>query len=102
MQDEGSFHLKDTAKSLLKSLGSQVAASLGWRDMWTFVGKKGGERAAMDGSASPAPGNTGLPLPGRKGSSSPHPLDMSLCRGGMGHPGGLTALLSRWELASLT
>lgn len=42
-QDEGSFHLKDTAKNVLKSLGSQVAPFLSWRDMWTFVGKKGGE-----------------------------------------------------------
>lgn len=43
-QDEGSFHLKDTAKNVLKSLGSQVAPFLSWRDMWTFVGKKGGKR----------------------------------------------------------
>lgn len=42
-QDEGSFHLKETAKNVLKSLGSQVAPFLSWRDMWTFVGKKGGE-----------------------------------------------------------
>lgn len=46
-QDEGSFHLKDTAKGLLKSLGSQIAASLSWRDMWTFVGKKGGQNLAL-------------------------------------------------------
>lgn len=46
-QDEGSFHLKETAKSLLKSLGSQIAASLSWRDMWTFVGKKGGQNLVL-------------------------------------------------------
>uniref|UniRef100_A0A8D0GUB0 Protein O-linked-mannose beta-1,2-N-acetylglucosaminyltransferase n=1 Tax=Sphenodon punctatus TaxID=8508 RepID=A0A8D0GUB0_SPHPU len=53
VKDEGSFHLKDTAKSLLKSLGSQVAASLSWRDMWTFVGKKGGDVYGEKHSKSP-------------------------------------------------
>lgn len=48
-QDEGSFHLKDTAKNVLKSLGSQVAPFLSWRDMWTFVGKKGGESSTGQG-----------------------------------------------------
>lgn len=42
LQDEGTFHLKDAAKNLLKSLGSQVSVSLSWRDMWTLVLKKGG------------------------------------------------------------
>lgn len=41
-QDEGSFHLKDTAKALLRSLGSQAGPALGWRDTWAFVGRKGG------------------------------------------------------------
>ncbi|XP_065389631.1 protein O-linked-mannose beta-1,2-N-acetylglucosaminyltransferase 1 isoform X4 [Macaca fascicularis] len=39
--DEGSFHLKDTAKALLRSLGSQAGPALGWRDTWAFVGRKG-------------------------------------------------------------
>lgn len=42
LQDEGTFHLKDAAKNLLKSLGSQVSLNLSWRDMWTLVVKKGG------------------------------------------------------------
>lgn len=42
LQDEGSFHLKDTAKALLRSLGSQAGPALGWRDTWAFVGRKGG------------------------------------------------------------
>lgn len=46
LQDEGTFHLKDAAKNLLKSLGSQVSLNLSWRDMWTLVVKKGG-RAAL-------------------------------------------------------
>ncbi|KAG7272257.1 hypothetical protein CRUP_017104 [Coryphaenoides rupestris] len=37
IKDEGTFHLKDSAKSLLKSLGSEVSLSLSWRDMWTLV-----------------------------------------------------------------
>uniref|UniRef100_A0A8C5X6C9 Protein O-linked-mannose beta-1,2-N-acetylglucosaminyltransferase n=1 Tax=Malurus cyaneus samueli TaxID=2593467 RepID=A0A8C5X6C9_9PASS len=47
IKDEGSFHLKETAKNVLKSLGSQVAPFLSWRDMWTFVGKKGGESLSL-------------------------------------------------------
>lgn len=41
-QDEGTFHLKDAAKNLLKGLGSRVSLTLSWRDMWTLVVKKGG------------------------------------------------------------
>uniref|UniRef100_A0A8C2V383 Protein O-linked-mannose beta-1,2-N-acetylglucosaminyltransferase n=1 Tax=Chinchilla lanigera TaxID=34839 RepID=A0A8C2V383_CHILA len=41
VKDEGSFHLKDTAKALLRSLGSQAGPTLGWRDTWAFVGRKG-------------------------------------------------------------
>lgn len=43
VKDEGTFHLKDAGKNLLKSLGSRVSLGLGWRDMWTLVVKKGGE-----------------------------------------------------------
>lgn len=42
LQDEGTFHLKDAARNLLKTLGSQVSLGLSWRDMWTLVVKKGG------------------------------------------------------------
>ncbi|KAH0618660.1 hypothetical protein JD844_018058 [Phrynosoma platyrhinos] len=62
IKDEGSFHLKDTAKSLLKSLGSQVAASLSWRDMWTFVGKKGGEVYGEKHAKSPVLSSWGEPV----------------------------------------
>ncbi|XP_061488845.1 protein O-linked-mannose beta-1,2-N-acetylglucosaminyltransferase 1 [Rhineura floridana] len=62
IKDEGSFHLKDTAKSLLKSSGSQVAASLSWRDMWTFVGKKGGEVYGEKHAKSPALSSWGEPV----------------------------------------
>lgn len=48
LQDEGTFHLKDAAKNLLKGLGSQVSPSLSWRDMWTLVVKKGG-RSGLKG-----------------------------------------------------
>lgn len=47
LQDEGTFHLKDAAKNLLKTLGSQVSLNLNWRDMWTLVVKKGGRGANL-------------------------------------------------------
>uniref|UniRef100_A0A6I8RNW5 Protein O-linked-mannose beta-1,2-N-acetylglucosaminyltransferase n=1 Tax=Xenopus tropicalis TaxID=8364 RepID=A0A6I8RNW5_XENTR len=62
IKDEGSFHLKDTAKNLLKSLGSQIAPSLGWRDMWTFVVKKGGKIFGEKHSKSPALSTWGDPI----------------------------------------
>ncbi|GAB0193118.1 protein O-linked-mannose beta-1,2-N-acetylglucosaminyltransferase 1 [Grus japonensis] len=62
IKDEGSFHLKDTAKNVLKSLGSQVAPFLSWRDMWTFVGKKGGEVYGEKHAKSPALSTWGDPV----------------------------------------
>ena len=47
LQDEGTFHLKEAAKNLLKSLGSLVSLNLSWRDMWTLVVKKGGRGASF-------------------------------------------------------
>uniref|UniRef100_A0AAZ3QN50 Protein O-linked-mannose beta-1,2-N-acetylglucosaminyltransferase n=1 Tax=Oncorhynchus tshawytscha TaxID=74940 RepID=A0AAZ3QN50_ONCTS len=41
IKDEGTFHLKESAKNLLKGLGSQAGLNLSWRDMWTLVVKKG-------------------------------------------------------------
>uniref|UniRef100_A0A452VHB3 Protein O-linked-mannose beta-1,2-N-acetylglucosaminyltransferase n=1 Tax=Ursus maritimus TaxID=29073 RepID=A0A452VHB3_URSMA len=54
VKDEGSFHLKDTAKALLRSLGSQAGPALGWRDTWAFVGRKGGPVLGEKHSKSPA------------------------------------------------
>ncbi|KAM4611205.1 protein O-linked-mannose beta-1,2-N-acetylglucosaminyltransferase 1-like, partial [Discoglossus pictus] len=62
VKDEGSFHLKDTAKNLLKSMGSQIAPTLGWRDMWTFVVKKGGQIFGEKHSKSPALSTWGDPV----------------------------------------
>uniref|UniRef100_UPI00398F03BB protein O-linked-mannose beta-1,2-N-acetylglucosaminyltransferase 1 isoform X2 n=1 Tax=Pristiophorus japonicus TaxID=55135 RepID=UPI00398F03BB len=62
IKDEGSFHLKDTAKNLLKGLGSQIASSLSWRDMWTFVVKKGGQIYGEKHSKSPALATWGDPV----------------------------------------
>ncbi|XP_050526842.1 protein O-linked-mannose beta-1,2-N-acetylglucosaminyltransferase 1-like isoform X2 [Daktulosphaira vitifoliae] len=41
IKDEGSFHLKDTARKVLKELGSNKFQTLGWRDMWAIVLQKG-------------------------------------------------------------
>lgn len=54
IKDEGTFHLKDAAKNLLKGLGSQVSLGLSWRDMWTLVVKKGGQVYGEKHSKSPA------------------------------------------------
>uniref|UniRef100_A0A8D3AZJ8 Protein O-linked-mannose beta-1,2-N-acetylglucosaminyltransferase n=1 Tax=Scophthalmus maximus TaxID=52904 RepID=A0A8D3AZJ8_SCOMX len=62
IKDEGTFHLKDAAKNLLKSLGSQAALSLSWRDMWTLVVKKGGQVYGEKHSKSPALSTWGDPV----------------------------------------
>ncbi|KAF7648088.1 hypothetical protein LDENG_00162160 [Lucifuga dentata] len=54
IKDEGTFHLKDAAKNLLKALGSQASLSLSWRDMWTLVVRKGGQVYGEKHSKSPA------------------------------------------------
>uniref|UniRef100_A0A8C9Y8K3 Protein O-linked-mannose beta-1,2-N-acetylglucosaminyltransferase n=1 Tax=Sander lucioperca TaxID=283035 RepID=A0A8C9Y8K3_SANLU len=62
IKDEGTFHLKDAAKNLLKSLGSQVSLTLSWRDMWTLVVKKGGQVYGEKHSKSPALSTWGDPV----------------------------------------
>ncbi|KAI7807923.1 protein O-linked-mannose beta-1,2-N-acetylglucosaminyltransferase 1 [Triplophysa rosa] len=62
IKDEGTFHLKDAAKNLLKGLGSPVAVTLGWRDMWTLVVKKGGQVYGEKNSKSPALSTWGDPV----------------------------------------
>nr|XP_036877809.1 protein O-linked-mannose beta-1,2-N-acetylglucosaminyltransferase 1 isoform X1 [Manis javanica] len=62
VKDEGSFHLKDTAKTLLRSLGSQAGPALGWRDTWAFVGRKGGPVLGEKHSKSPALSSWGDPV----------------------------------------
>ncbi|XP_062853161.1 protein O-linked-mannose beta-1,2-N-acetylglucosaminyltransferase 1 [Trichomycterus rosablanca] len=62
IKDEGTFHLKDAAKNLLKGLGSQVAATLSWRDMWTLVVKKGGQVYGEKHSKSAALSTWGDPV----------------------------------------
>uniref|UniRef100_A0A3P8SAS0 Protein O-linked-mannose beta-1,2-N-acetylglucosaminyltransferase n=1 Tax=Amphiprion percula TaxID=161767 RepID=A0A3P8SAS0_AMPPE len=62
IKDEGTFHLKDAAKNLLKSLGSQVSLNLSWRDMWTLVVKKGGQVYGEKHSKSPALSTWGDPV----------------------------------------
>ena len=43
-QDEGSFQLRNEARQQLAQLGSDWAMELGWRDMWAFIAKNGGNR----------------------------------------------------------
>uniref|UniRef100_A0A8C5D8G2 Protein O-linked-mannose beta-1,2-N-acetylglucosaminyltransferase n=1 Tax=Gouania willdenowi TaxID=441366 RepID=A0A8C5D8G2_GOUWI len=62
VKDEGTFHLKDAAKNLLKSYGSQVSVNLSWRDMWTLVVKKGGQVYGEKHAKSPALSTWGDPV----------------------------------------
>ncbi|KAJ8279035.1 hypothetical protein COCON_G00061010 [Conger conger] len=62
IKDEGTFHLKDAAKNLLKGLGSQVSLSLSWRDTWALVVKKGGQVYGEKHSKSPALSTWGDPV----------------------------------------
>nr|XP_020482973.1 protein O-linked-mannose beta-1,2-N-acetylglucosaminyltransferase 1-like [Labrus bergylta] len=62
IKDEGTFHLKDAAKNLLKTLGSQVSLNLSWRDMWTLVVKKGGQVYGEKHAKSPALSTWGDPV----------------------------------------
>ncbi|XP_062279968.1 protein O-linked-mannose beta-1,2-N-acetylglucosaminyltransferase 1 isoform X2 [Scomber scombrus] len=62
IKDEGTFHLKEAAKNLLKGLGSQVSINLSWRDMWTLVVKKGGQVYGEKHSKSPALSTWGDPV----------------------------------------
>ncbi|KAM4574655.1 protein O-linked-mannose beta-1,2-N-acetylglucosaminyltransferase 1 [Fundulus diaphanus] len=62
IKDEGTFHLKDAAKDLLKSFGSQASLNLSWRDMWTLVVKKGGQVFGEKHSKSPALSTWGDPV----------------------------------------
>ncbi|KAK2504177.1 hypothetical protein MC885_007146 [Smutsia gigantea] len=54
--------VKDTAKALLRSLGSQAGPALGWRDTWAFVGRKGGPVLGEKHSKSPALSSWGDPV----------------------------------------
>ncbi|XP_053435713.1 protein O-linked-mannose beta-1,2-N-acetylglucosaminyltransferase 1-like [Nycticebus coucang] len=62
VKDEASFHLKDMAKALLRSLGSQAGPALGWRDTWAFVVQKGGPVLAEKNFKSPAISSWGNPV----------------------------------------
>ena len=62
VRDEGSFHLKDTARVLLRSLGSQAGPALGWRVTWAFVGRRGGPVLAEKHSKPPALSSWGDPV----------------------------------------
>uniref|UniRef100_A0A3P8Z165 Protein O-linked-mannose beta-1,2-N-acetylglucosaminyltransferase n=1 Tax=Esox lucius TaxID=8010 RepID=A0A3P8Z165_ESOLU len=62
IKDEGTFHLKESAKNLLKGLGSQAGLNLSWRDMWTLVVKKGGQVYGEKHSKSPALSTWGDPV----------------------------------------
>jgi len=68
IKDEGTFHLKQAARDMLRRLGSKRSQHIGWRDMWAFVTIKG-----PSPSSSPAAGP-------RKGAFSSGMLGESLSK----------------------
>ncbi|XP_065904612.1 protein O-linked-mannose beta-1,2-N-acetylglucosaminyltransferase 1-like [Dysidea avara] len=53
IKDEATFSLKDSARQLLKKMGSHVSESLHWRDMWVFATQKNGDTFGEDFAKSP-------------------------------------------------
>ena len=49
IKDEGSFQLRTGVRELLRRLGSEHAASIGWRDMWAMVTIKGDQETVSEG-----------------------------------------------------
>ncbi|CAH1773117.1 unnamed protein product [Owenia fusiformis] len=62
VKDEGSFQMKTTARELLKSLGSDKAQVIGWRDMWAMVTIKGGAKLGESHSKSADLQSWGSPI----------------------------------------
>lgn len=62
IKDEGTFQMKQSARDVLKRLGSKDANSLGWRDMWAMVTQKGGKVLAEGYSKSPEFNSWGAPV----------------------------------------
>uniref|UniRef100_A0A3Q2D5T4 Cell migration inducing hyaluronidase 1 n=1 Tax=Cyprinodon variegatus TaxID=28743 RepID=A0A3Q2D5T4_CYPVA len=48
INDEGSNHLEESAKSSLSRLGSRFISKLGFRDPWTFIVRKGFPSSAVE------------------------------------------------------
>ena len=70
IKDEGTFHLKQAARDMLRRLGSKRSQQIGWRDMWAFVTVKGSEKAVNVKSGSWGPKRPGRAL-GESLSKSP-------------------------------
>ncbi|XP_068245116.1 protein O-linked-mannose beta-1,2-N-acetylglucosaminyltransferase 1-like [Palaemon carinicauda] len=62
IKDEGTFQMKSGGRDALRRLGSNHAYKLGWRDMWAFVGVKGGRMYGEQLSHSPDFNTWGLPV----------------------------------------
>ncbi|CAI8053573.1 Protein O-linked-mannose beta-1,2-N-acetylglucosaminyltransferase 1 [Geodia barretti] len=56
--DEGTFSLNDDARSALGAVGSRLAKSLSWRDMWALVVVKGGEGGVVGEDVGKSPNPT--------------------------------------------
>ena len=52
IKDEGTFHLKQAARDMLRRLGSKRSQQIGWRDMWAFVTIKGSSPSTAVGGGT--------------------------------------------------
>uniref|UniRef100_T1IT97 Protein O-linked-mannose beta-1,2-N-acetylglucosaminyltransferase n=1 Tax=Strigamia maritima TaxID=126957 RepID=T1IT97_STRMM len=62
IKDEGTFQMKQSARDMLRRLGSKKANLIGWRDMWAMVAQKGGKMFGESYSKSPDVNTWGGPL----------------------------------------
>jgi beta-1,2-N-acetylglucosaminyltransferase len=62
IKDEGTFQMKQSARDLLKRLGSKRSHSIGWRDMWAMTTQKGGKVLGESYSKSPEFNSWGAPV----------------------------------------
>lgn len=54
IKDEATYSLKDSTRLMLQQMGSRVADSLHWRDMWVFAVQKRGQVFGEDYAKSPS------------------------------------------------
>ena len=62
IKDEGTFQMKQSARDVLKRLGSKRFGQIGWRDMWAMATQKGGKMFGESYSKSPEFNSWGAPV----------------------------------------
>ena len=62
IKDEGTFQMKQSARDVLKKLGSKKSTQIGWRDMWAMATQKGNQMYGESYSKSPEFNSWGAPV----------------------------------------